>query len=66
MSTAIKVNFSKEVNDLVYERMSTLVKEKKRKVTISEALESLLKDAYLRKSECTAKTVNIGCSPTKA
>jgi macrodomain Ter protein organizer (MatP/YcbG family) len=53
MSTAIKVNFSKEVDDLVYSRLSEMVKEKKRKVTISEALEALLKDAYLRKEKET-------------
>lgn len=53
MSTAVKVNFSKEVNDLVYNKLSELVKEKKRKVTFSQALEALLKDAYLRKPQAT-------------
>jgi hypothetical protein len=53
MSTAVKINFSKEVNDLVYDKLSNLVKEKKRKVTFSEAVEALLKDAYLRKVKAT-------------
>jgi hypothetical protein len=49
MSTAVKVNFCEEVNNLVYNKIGDLTKEKKRKVTFSEALEALLKDAYLRK-----------------
>jgi macrodomain Ter protein organizer (MatP/YcbG family) len=49
MSTTQKINFSDEVQDLVYEKLAVLVKQKKRKVTFSEAVEALLKDAYLRK-----------------
>jgi hypothetical protein len=53
MSTTQKINFSKEVDDLVYNKIGDLVKEKKRKVTFSEAIEALLKDAYLRKEKTT-------------
>jgi hypothetical protein len=53
MSTTQKINFCKEVNSLVYDKIGDLVKEKKRKVTFSEAVEALLKDAYLRKEKET-------------
>lgn len=53
MATTIKTNFSKETNELLYTKIGDMTKEKKRKVTISEAIETLLKDAYLRKTKAS-------------
>lgn len=51
MSTAVKLNFSEEVNELVYRKLGEMVTKKKKKVTISDAIQVLLKDAYLRKTD---------------
>ena len=51
MPGAIRTNFDKETERLIYDKQAELIKQKQRKVTISEAIETLLKDAYLRKSK---------------
>jgi hypothetical protein len=51
MSDTIRTNFSPDTRQLIYFKIAELTKDKKRKVTIGEAIEVLLKDAYLRKPE---------------
>jgi hypothetical protein len=53
MSTVIRTTFEKEVWRLIFDKQAALQKEKLRVVTPGQAIEVLLKDAYLRKSKAS-------------
>jgi hypothetical protein len=53
MPETIRTTFDSKTNELIYKKQAEMIVDKKRKVTISEAIETLLKDAYLRKPKAS-------------
>lgn len=51
MVETIRTNFDKKTWQLIYDKLAELGKKKLKKITVSEAIEVLLKDAYLREKE---------------
>jgi uncharacterized alpha-E superfamily protein len=45
----IRANFSPDTWKIIYDKQAEMQKEKMRRIAVSQAIEVLLKDAYLRK-----------------
>jgi hypothetical protein len=45
----IRTNWDEDLWDIIYQKQAELQKKKLRNVTVGQAIEVLLKDAYLRK-----------------
>jgi hypothetical protein len=49
----IRTNWDEDLWNIIYQKQSELQKKKLRNVTVSQAVEVLLKDAYLRKPKAS-------------